>query len=94
VVAIGNPGGALLFSATKGIVSGVGTLANAGPDTWIQTDAPINPGSSGGPLLNTKGEVIGVSTQKLAKKNVGGIAFALRANDLLFVLHRFYNNEE
>lgn len=71
VLAIGNPGDAMLFSATKGIVSAVGKFANAGPGTWVQTDTPINPGNSGGPLLNTHGEVIGINTQKLVKKNVG-----------------------
>jgi len=90
VVAIGNPGDAMLFSVTKGIVSAVGRFANAGPGTWIQTDTPINPGNSGGPLLNARGEVVGINTQKLVKKNVTGIGFALSATDLLQVLHRFY----
>jgi S1-C subfamily serine protease len=92
VLAIGNPGDAMLFSVTKGIVSAVGTFPNAGPGTWIQTDTPINPGNSGGPLLNSRGEVIGINTQKLIKKNVTGIGFALSATDLLEVLHRFYPN--
>jgi S1-C subfamily serine protease len=90
VLAIGNPGDAMLFSVTKGIVSAVGKFANAGPGTWIQTDTPINPGNSGGPLLNSRGEVIGINTQKLVKKNVTGIGFALSATDLLEVLHHFY----
>src|SRR5712664_579852 len=90
VLAIGNPGDAMLFSVTKGIVSAIGTFPNAGPGTWIQTDTPINPGNSGGPLLNFRGEVIGINTQKLIKKNVTGIGFALSATDLLEVLHRFY----
>jgi S1-C subfamily serine protease len=92
VLAIGNPGDAMLFSVTKGIVSAVGKFANAGPGTWIQTDTPINPGNSGGPLLNSRGEVIGINTQKIVKKNVTGIGFALSATDLLEVLHRFYPN--
>ncbi len=90
VLAIGNPGDAMLFSVTKGIVSAVGKFASAGPGTWIQTDAPINPGNSGGPLLNSRGEVIGLNTQKLIKKNVNGIGFALSSTDLLAVLHLFY----
>lgn len=90
VVAIGNPGDAMLFSVTKGIVSAVGRFEAAGPGTWIQTDAPINPGNSGGPLLNARGEVIGINSQKLVKKNITGIGFALSATDLLEVLHRFY----
>lgn len=92
VLAIGNPGDAMLFSVTKGIVSAVGKFANAGPGTWVQTDTPINPGNSGGPLLNSHGDVIGINTQKLIKKNVTGIGFALSATDLLEVLHRFYPN--
>ncbi|HEY2544488.1 MAG TPA: trypsin-like peptidase domain-containing protein, partial [Candidatus Acidoferrum sp.] len=90
VVAIGNPGDAMLFSVTKGIVSAVGKFPNAGPGTWIQTDTPINPGNSGGPLLNSHGEVIGINTQKLVKKDVTGIGFALSASDLIDVLHEFY----
>jgi S1-C subfamily serine protease len=92
VLAIGNPGDAMLFSVTKGIVSAVGKFPNAGPGTWIQTDAPINPGNSGGPLLNSRGEVIGINTQKLIKKNVTGIGFALSSSDVLEVLQRFYPN--
>src|SRR5262249_8268483 len=85
-----NPGDAMLFSVTKGIVSAVGKFPNAGPGTWIQTDAPINPGNSGGPLLNMYGEVVGISTLRLAKKNTNGIGFALSSSDLMTVLRRFY----
>ena len=92
VLAIGNPGDAMLFSVTKGIVSAIGKFPDAGPGTWIQTDTPINPGNSGGPLLNSHGEAFGINTQKLIKKNVAGIGFALSATDLLEVLHRFYPN--
>jgi len=47
-------------------------------------------GNSGGPLVNMRGEVVGLNTLKLIKKNTTGIAFALSASDLLDVLHRFY----
>ncbi len=90
VLAVGNPGDAMLFSATKGIVSAVGKFPSFGPGTWIQTDAPINPGNSGGPLLNSRGQVVGLNTLKITKKNVTGIGFALSGTDLLTVLHRFY----
>jgi Trypsin-like peptidase domain/PEGA domain len=90
VFAIGNPGDAMLFSVTKGVVSAVGKFDRAGPGTWIQTDTPINPGNSGGPLVNSRGEVIGISTQKLVKKDVTNIGFALSATDLLNVLRSFY----
>jgi serine protease Do len=91
VLAVGNPGDAMLFSATKGIVSAVGKFPAFGPGTWIQTDAPINPGNSGGPLLNSRAQVVGLNTLKITKKNVTGIGFALSSTDLLTVLHRFYS---
>ena len=59
----------------------MGKFREAGPGTWIQTDAPINPGNSGGPLVNMRGEVVGLNTLKLIKKNTSGIAFALSASD-------------
>jgi serine protease Do len=90
VLAVGNPGDAMLFSATKGIVSAVGKFPAFGPGTWIQTDAPINPGNSGGPLLNSRGQVLGLNTLKITKKNITGIGFALSSTDLLTVLRRFY----
>jgi S1-C subfamily serine protease len=93
VFAIGNPGDAMLYSVTNGIVSAVGKFPSAGPGTWIQTNAPINPGNSGGPLVNSRGEVIGITTLKLVKKDTSGIGFALSATDLLAVLHRFYPTE-
>src|SRR5580693_3334100 len=83
VLAVGNPGDAMLFSVTKGIVSAVGKFASAGPGTWIQTDTPINPGNSGGPLLNGKGEVIGINSQiETSGSGDGniGIGFAVPIN--------------
>jgi S1-C subfamily serine protease len=84
VVAIGNPFG-YERSVTAGIVSAIGRVLEApnrlAIDNAIQTDAPINPGSSGGPLLNGRGEVIGVNTQirtagDFSEGNVG-IGFAV-----------------
>jgi serine protease Do len=90
VIAIGNPSDAMPFAVTKGIVSAVDKFSPAGPGIWIQTDASINPGSSGGPLLNARGQVIGINTFKLAKGNVSGIGFAISASDLLAVLAKYY----
>ena len=90
VIAIGNPGDAMPFAVTKGIVSAVGKFSAAGPGIWIQTDATINPGNSGGPLLNARGQVIGINTLKLQKRNVSGIGFAISATDLITVLRKFY----
>jgi S1-C subfamily serine protease len=92
VIAIGNPGGAMPFSVTKGIVSGIGKLSGAGPGLWIQTDASINPGNSGGPLLNARGEVIGINTMKSSKMT--GVGFALSASDLIAVLREYYPDAE
>src|SRR5262249_21743733 len=90
VLAVGNPGAAMTFSVTKGIVSAVEPFPGAGPGTWIQTDAPINPGNSGGPLINMRGEVVGITTSKLVRKNTNGIGFALSSSDLFTALKRFY----
>jgi len=94
VIAIGNPGGGLPNTVTKGVVSAVGRRDDLGNGTWIQTDAAINPGNSGGPLLNAWGEVIGITTQKpfLAAdgRPLQGIGFALSSGDLNTVLRRFY----
>src|SRR5262249_18273871 len=67
----------------KGIVSALGPFESLGPGTWIQTDAAINSGMSGGPLLNDRGEATGMITQKVVKEGVSGIAFAQSAADVL-----------
>jgi serine protease Do len=90
VIALGNPGHSLPFSATKGIVSAIGESEGNGKGTWIQTDAAINPGNSGGPLLNSHAEVVGINSQKVVAKDFQGIGFALSSNDLIEVLARFY----
>ena len=78
VLAIGNPFG-LGGSATSGIISARGRDINAGPlDDFLQVDAPINRGNSGGPLFDASGEVIGVNTA-IFSPNGGnvGIGFAI-----------------
>ena len=90
VVAIGNPFG-LERTATAGIVSALQRAVTApngySIDHVIQTDAPINQGNSGGPLLNTAGEVIGVNSQIESPTggNVG-IAFAVPSNTVKSVV--------
>ena len=85
VVAIGNPFG-LSQTATSGIVSALGRsgLGIEGYEDFIQTDASINQGNSGGALVNLRGELIGVNTAILARGggNVG-IGFAIPVNMLV-----------
>lgn len=78
VVAVGNPFG-LGGSVTAGIVSARGRNIGAGPyDDFIQIDAPINRGNSGGPAFNLQGEVIGVNTAIFSPSGGSvGIAFAI-----------------
>lgn len=78
VIAIGNPYG-LGGSVTQGIISARQRSINAGPfDDFLQTDAPINRGNSGGPLFNMKGEVIGINTAIFSPSGGSiGIGFAV-----------------
>ena len=81
VVAIGNPFG-LGGTVTAGIVSARGRDIGSGPyDDFIQTDASINRGNSGGPLFNTNGDVIGINTAIFSQSGGSvGIGFAISAN--------------
>ena len=104
VYAIGNPYG-LDASFTRGIVSALGSEISA-PDGAkitgaIQTDAALNPGNSGGPLLNDEGEVIGVNSQiasdaaSVAGSQPGstGVGFAISSNTVAQVVKRIEAGE-
>ena len=81
VIAIGNPFG-LGGSLSAGIISAINRDINAGPyDSFIQTDAAINRGNSGGPLFNMKGEVIGVNSAIISPSGGSvGIGFSIPSN--------------
>lgn len=81
VMAIGNPFG-LGGTVTLGIVSAVGRDISSGPyDNFIQTDASINRGNSGGPLFNMNGEVVGINTAIISPSGGSiGIGFSIPAN--------------
>jgi S1-C subfamily serine protease len=89
VVAIGSPSG-LSFTVTEGIVSATRDgkeLKDYGLDaegTWLQTSTPISPGSSGGPLLNLAGEVVGANSGSLASAQ--NLNFAICSTDIAKVL--------
>jgi serine protease Do len=87
VVAIGNPF-SLGGSVTAGIISARNRDINSGPyDNYIQTDAAINRGNSGGPLFNLEGEVIGVNTAIISPSGGSiGIGFAVPANTAMAVI--------
>ena len=86
VIAIGNPFG-LSDAMTTGIVSGIGrsipiSVGGFSVPNAIQTDARVNPGDSGGPLLNTRGEMIGMNTAITVTNTLSGIGFAIPSNTI------------
>jgi serine protease Do len=87
VVAMGNPFG-LGGTVTAGIVSALGRDIGAGPyDQFIQIDAPINQGNSGGPLFTQDGKVVGINTAILSPSGGSvGIGFAIPANTVKTVV--------
>ena len=90
-IAIGNPSGAeAAWTTTHGIISAlnrkvaVSDTFFSGEMTMLQTDAPVNPGNSGGPLCNSDGEVIGIVTRKLT--DYEAIGFAIPINEAMVTL--------
>src|SRR5580704_11951392 len=89
VIAIGNPF-SLGGSVTAGIVSARNRDINSGPyDNYIQTDAAINRGNSGGPLFNLNGEVVGINTAIISPSGGSiGIGFAVPSNTAMPVINQ------
>ena len=91
VVAFGFPLGSETLNVTRGVISAL--LADAGRGSnWVQTDAAVNPGNSGGPLITTSGQVIGVVTSRFTG-DVENVAFAVDAVTLALFLDAMINGE-
>ncbi len=93
VIAIGTPLTLnMRNSATKGIISGKDVPVEGCTYPLIQTDAAINGGNSGGPLINLQGELIGINSSKYSGIGIEGIAFAIPLETINFVLGEFESN--
>lgn len=99
VIAIGNALGQFQNTITSGIISGTGRAITATSDSYtdsenlddmIQTDAAINSGNSGGPLVNAAGEVIGINTATSTEAD--GIGFAIPISSVKGMLNNIINN--
>lgn len=103
-IAIGSPlGSEYANSVTEGIVSGLSRTVTSTNDygetistNAIQTDAAINQGNSGGPLINIKGQIIGINSSKITSSrtnvSVEGMGFAIPSNDVMAIIKQLEEN--
>lgn len=101
VLAVGSPmGSEYANTVTKGIISAkkrtIKANSNSPATTVIQTDAAINSGNSGGPLINMAGQVIGINSMKLASNGEGssveGMGFSIPSNEVVKVINQLVAN--
>lgn len=95
IYAVGNPLGELEFSMSTGHVSALDRVISteeAEDIPMFQLDAAVNPGNSGGPVYNTRGEVIGVVTAKYSDSDVEGLGFAIPINDAIRIAEDLVTN--
>lgn len=89
-IAIGTPISLTMRNTvTKGIVCGNGVTLNDSYYKLIQTDATVNPGNSGGPLLNTKGELIGINSSKYVSMSIDNVAFAIPVDTVEYIIAQY-----
>jgi S1-C subfamily serine protease len=87
VLAVGHPRGYDFYgSVTMGVVSGLNRQIGTETVRYIQHDASINSGNSGGPIYNLQGEVIGINVSKYASTEIEGMGFAIPINTALAVI--------
>ncbi len=96
VVAIGRPGGAAnASSVTKGIISATSRrvqTTSSYSSRLIETDCPINPGSSGGVLVNMYGQVVGITSSKLASADVDAVGYAIPTTTVKRIVRELIKN--
>jgi serine protease Do len=95
IYAVGNPLGELTYTITSGIISALDrdiTGEDGSTINMFQIDAAVNSGNSGGPVYNSRGEVIGVVTAKYSSTGVEGLGFAVPINDAAKIANELIKN--
>lgn len=87
VIAVGHPKG-LMYTVTRGIISHTARQIPGFSQRYLQFDTPVNPGNSGGPLLNLQGQVVGLVVFKGSEVGIEGLGFAVRVEEIQRFLNR------